>query len=128
MNGGRDEASVYEQLGDEGFRKLVASFYRRIPQDDLLGPLYPSDDMAGAEDRLRGFLVMRFGGPDDYLLIRGHPALRMRHKHFEIDRAVRDRWLEVMRAAVDEVTVPEPSRTALLNFFESAATFLMNRG
>ena len=32
------ELEVYSMIGTEGFTRLVAAFYRQIPQDDLLGP------------------------------------------------------------------------------------------
>ena len=70
-------SSVYGLIGDAGFERLCAAFYRQIPTDELLGPLYPLDDLAGAEHRLRSFLIFRFGGPDRYLQERGHPQLSM---------------------------------------------------
>ena len=74
-----EEQEVYRLIGDEGFARLVSAFYRRVPHDDLLGPMYGEDDLAGAEHRLRDFLVFRFGGPPRYIETRGHPRLRMRH-------------------------------------------------
>ena len=32
------ELDVYSLTGTEGFTRLVAAFYRQVPQDDLLGP------------------------------------------------------------------------------------------
>jgi truncated hemoglobin YjbI len=32
------ELEVYSMVGTEGFTRLVAAFYRQVPQDDLLGP------------------------------------------------------------------------------------------
>ena len=65
-----DESQVFAQIGEDGFARLVRSFYRQVPDDPVLGPMYPVDDLAGAEERLRDFLVGRFGGaergqPDD---------------------------------------------------------------
>ncbi len=57
------ELGVYSMIGAEGFTRLVAAFYRQVPQDDLLGPMYPATDLPGAEQRLRDFLIGRFGGP-----------------------------------------------------------------
>jgi len=42
------ELEVYSMIGTEGFTRLVAAFYRQIPQDDLLGPMYPATDLPGA--------------------------------------------------------------------------------
>ena len=55
------ELEVYSMIGTEGFKRLVAAFYRQVPQDDLLGPMYPKTDLVGAEQRLRDFLIGRFG-------------------------------------------------------------------
>lgn len=121
-----NEVTVYDALGEEGLARLVAAFYRQIPADDLLGPLYPPDDLAGAEQRLRDFLVYRFGGPDRYIQERGHPKLRIRHVGFAINRTVRDRWMQLMNAALDESGTPPAAATAIRKFLDEAATFLIN--
>ena len=55
--------SIYDLIGDEGFQRLIQTFYRQVPDDPILGPMYPPEDLAGAEQRLRDFLIFRFGGP-----------------------------------------------------------------
>ena len=121
------DTQVYALIGEDGFRRLVAGFYRRVAADDVLSPMYPKDDLVGAEDRLRGFLIQRFGGPQTYSQQRGHPRLRMRHAPFAIDQAARDRWIEMMSAALDEVDTPPAARPLLDRFFADAATFMINR-
>ncbi len=86
-----DELQLYSVVGEEGFARLVAAFYRQIPKDDILGPMYPAADLEGAELRLRDYLIYRFGGPDRYIRDRGHPRLRARHFPFAITQAARDR-------------------------------------
>jgi len=122
-----EEHEVYAAIGDAGFERLVAAFYRQVPQDEVLGPLYPADDFQGAEQRLRDFLVYRFGGPPVYLEHRGHPRLRMRHAPFPIGQRTRDRWLQLMDRAMHEAMLPETVQPLLREFFASTATFLMNR-
>jgi hemoglobin len=122
-----DDQEIYALIGEEGFTRLVAAFYRRIPEDDILGPMYPSHDLAGAEERLREFLIFRFGGPARYLENRGHPRLRMRHAPFAVDQAARDRWMRVMNAALDETQLPAEAESVLRTFFESTATFMKNQ-
>jgi hemoglobin len=121
------EHEVYAALGDEGFERLIAAFYRQIPNDDILGPMYRGRDLAAAELRLRGFLIYRFGGPQTYIEARGHPRLRMRHAPFSIDETARDRWLKLMRAALLEAAIPAAPAQVLLQFFESTASALVNR-
>jgi hemoglobin len=121
------ENEVYSVLGEEGFRALISAFYRQIPGDDILGPLYPAGDLAGAEDRLRNFLIVRFGGPQQYIEQRGHPRLRMRHAPFPVDRAARDRWMQLMAKALATIDAPEEAKEILLSYFDSTATAMMNR-
>ena len=82
-----DDAVIYTILGEAGFTKMVAAFYRRIKQDPLIGPMYPEEDLVGAEERLRDFLLFRFGNDPRYQAKRGHPRLRMRHAPFSIGEA-----------------------------------------
>ena len=115
-------------IGEDGFTRLIAAFYRQIPTDDLLGPMYRGRDLAAAEKRLRDFLIYRFGGPASYIEERGHPRLRMRHAPFAIDQQARDRWMALMRTALEEASLPRPAAEVLENFFDSTATFMLNRG
>lgn len=120
------DTQLHALIGDDGFTRLVAAFYRRIPTDDILGPLYRGD-FSGAEERLRLFLIMRFGGPQHYAERRGHPRLRMRHAPFPVTQAARDRWIELMEAALVETKLPAPAESMLRKFFHDAGTFLINR-
>ena len=114
-------------IGSEGIARMVAVFYRRVSNDDILGPMYPRKDLAGAEERLRLFLIFRFGGPEDYLQQRGHPKLRLRHAAFSIDKDARDRWVQLMDNAIDECRFGDEVSTVIKSFLASVATFLMNR-
>lgn len=121
------EAQVFERLGEEGFSRLVAAFYRRVRADDLIGPMYPPHDWEGAERRLCDFLVYRFGGPDRYIQQRGHPRMRMRHMPFAIGPAARDRWLKLMSEAMTETAVPPEVAAVLTPFFNQVAEHMRNR-
>lgn len=120
------EGEIYQQIGEDGFARLAAAFYKQVPADDILGPMYPADDMQGAEERLRDFLVGRFGGPQRYMEQRGHPRLRMRHMPYKLDQAARDRWVQLMERALDEAKLPKESHDLLCAFFHHMASFLMN--
>jgi hemoglobin len=120
------EGEIYAQIGEEGFQRLVAAFYAQVPADDILGPMYPADDLHGAEQRLRDFLVGRFGGPQRYIEQRGHPRLRMRHMPFKLDQRARDRWVQLMDRALEQAALPAESTQLLQRFFHHMATFLMN--
>lgn len=121
------EEEVITAVGEDGFHRLVAAFYRQIPNDDILGPMYPKHDLAGAEERLREFLIFRFGGSGRYIEKRGHPRLRMRHMPFVVDQAARDRWVQLMDNAFREAALPREAENLLREFFAHVATFLINR-
>jgi hemoglobin len=122
-----DDQEIYGLIGADGFTRLTAAFYRRVAADDVLAPMYPKHDLAGAEERLREFLIFRFGGPQTYLEKRGHPRLRMRHAPFAIDQAARDRWIRLMGEAMEETQLPVEAHGVLGEFFDSVATFMINR-
>lgn len=121
-----DPTSVFDAVGETGLRRLVAAFYRRVPGDDVLGPMYPPTALAEAERRLADFLIFRFGGPETYIHERGHPRLRIRHAPFAIDRAARDCWVTLMDAALDEVAWSAEVVLTVKPFLHESATFLIN--
>ena len=120
------DTHLYGLIGEAKFRELVAAFYRRVPGDDILAPMYEGRPMKAPEDRLADFLIQRFGGPDTYSRRRGHPRLRMRHGPFKIDQRARDRWMELMEGAMAETPLPEKAVPLLRSFFHDAATFMIN--
>ena len=122
------DTEVYGLIGEKGFERLVSAFYRRVPHDEILGAMYPKQDLPGAEQRLRDFLVGRFGGPERYVAQRGHPRLRMRHSPFRIDQKARDRWIKLMEEALAETALPPEPDRMLRAFFHDAGTFMINRG
>lgn len=122
-----NDAEIYAVIGEAGFDRLIAAFYRQVPGDDILGPMYPRDDLAGAEQRLRDFLVGRFGGPPRYVEERGHPRLRARHLPFAIDGRASGRWLQLMDRALVETALPPEVDATLREFFAAVAAMMINR-
>lgn len=126
-----ESQSLYDAIGGEDtFRRIVHEFYRQIPNDPVLGPMYPADDLAGAEDRLRWFLIQYWGGPQTFNAQRGHPRLRIRHQHFPVDATAREHWLLVMSnalATIDKDVLPDPARKAMWDHMVRVADMLINR-
>ena len=121
------ETSFYDAVGgEETFRRLVHRFYEGVAQDPLLLPLYPEEDLTGAEERLRGFLIQYWGGPNTYSQERGHPRLRMRHVPFVIGEAQRDAWLLHMHDAVESLKLPEEHEARLWQYLVYAAQSMVN--
>ena len=123
-----EQITFYQAVGgEETFRRLVARFYEGVAGDPLLRPLYPEEDLAGAEERLRLFLIQYWGGPTTYSDQRGHPALRMRHARFAIGPAEREAWLRHMTAAVESLELPPPLARPLLDYVTMASRALVNQ-
>ena len=122
-----DDQDIYSIIGEEGFTRLIGAFYRQVPRDEILGPMYPPQDLAGAEERLRDFLIGRFGGPQRYIERRGHPRLRLRHMPFAVNPAARERWLQLMSNALDEVKLAAEVDALLREFFHGVSAMLVNR-
>ena len=131
VSGQPAEATLYDAMGGHAFfARLVHRFYQGVADDPLLRPLYPEEDLSGAENRLRMFLEQYWGGPKTYQEERGHPRLRMRHAPFPVSPKARDHWLSHMRAAVDEAvedgTLSPELEQQLWAYFEHAANFMVN--
>jgi hemoglobin len=128
--GGTPEPTLYEQMGGAAtFEQLVRAFYEGVAADPVLRPMYPDDDLAPAQRRLRMFLEQYWGGPRSYSDERGHPRLRMRHAPFPVDEVARDHWLSHMRdalATIPEHQLPDALRAQLWEYLEMAAYAMVN--
>jgi hemoglobin len=122
-----DARTVFAAVGGaETFDRIVERFYEGVSGDAALRPMYP-DDLEASRRHLSLFLQQYFGGPSTYSEQRGHPRLRMRHFPFAIGQPERDAWMRHMRAAVEGERFPTEIETVLLDYFDRAATFLINR-
>ena len=123
----RDTTNYYELFGGEAFfADLVSQFYARVATNEILRPMYPERDMAGAARRLQMFLEQYWGGPTRYQEERGHPRLRMRHAGFKIGPAAKDAWLICMRQAVEGMEMDAQAQEKLWRYLEGAAEHLLN--
>ncbi|MEU4407251.1 globin [Streptosporangium sp. NPDC023963] len=119
--------SFYDAVGgEETFRRLVHHFYQGVAADPILLPLYPEDDLEGAEERFRLFLIQYWGGPNTYSTQRGHPRLRMRHNPFVIRSVERDAWLRRMHDAVISLELPDDLEKRLWDYLVYAAHSMVN--
>jgi hemoglobin len=106
--------TFYELAGGaEGVQRLAAAFYRRVFDDPLMLPLFedPTEDHVG---RMALWLGEFFGGPIEHTRQRGgfYTAVAV-HEPLNISDAQRDRWINYMMAACEEVNLPE----AVVDFF-----------
>ena len=126
-DGNGDADTLFDRVGGQAFfDALVDRFYDGVESDPVLRPLYP-DDLGPGKRHLALFLGQYWGGPSIYSEERGHPRLRARHLPFAVGPAERDAWVRHMRAAIDGGEVDDGTRTEMIDYFEHAATFLINQ-
>jgi hemoglobin len=118
---------LFKEFGEDGFAALAAAFYRRVATDEVVGYYYHPKRLKIAEGRLGDFLIYRFGGSDRYMREGGgHDFLGIHHHWSGITPLVRDRWLEMMSASMDEVGLTGPARQRLEDFFADTSNVLVN--
>ena len=120
-------ATLFDRVGgDAFFQQLIERFYLDVEHDPLLRRLYPAD-LTPSKRHLALFLAQYWGGPQTYTELRGHPRLRMRHVPFVIGPAERNAWMGHMRAAVESSPASPEDKQALISYFDTAATSLINQ-
>lgn len=118
--------------GEEAIRALVERFYDAMGEHEPALAAVHALDAEGRVDqetrqRFSLFLVGWLGGPQHYTERHGHPRLRMRHAHLEVDEAQRDAWLRSMTRAMDSQEIQGGLRKFLDGRFLQVADFLRNR-
>ena len=125
--GGPQERSFYEAIGGyPTIARIVHRFYEGVATDEVLRPLYPEQDLAGAEERFTLFLVQYWGGPTTYSERRGHPRLRMRHAPFAVTPRAKEHWLRHFRSGLDEAALPPELDAQFWDYVTHAAQFMVN--
>lgn len=122
---GQEMPTLFERIGAEKVERLVAAFYARVDKDPVIRPLY-GKTLTCAIHGLTDFMISWLGGPPAYDVARAR--LRRRHAPFAIDARARDAWLDNMKAAVQEVGIPDAEARLLLAQLEFSAQALVNTG
>nr|WP_204499329.1 globin [Aquibacillus albus] len=118
--------TIFEAIGGhDTISQLVDAFYKRVHVHPALQPIFP-DDLTETARKQKQFLTQFFGGPPLYIEEHGHPMLRRRHLPFPITPERKDAWLACMEAALDEVNIPEPYRSAMFDRLTLTAQHMMN--
>ena len=118
--------TLYDRVGgDAFFVELVERFYRLVEDDKVLRPLYP-EDLEPGKAHLALFLMQFWGGPPLYSEKRGHPRLRQRHFPFSIGQSERDAWVCHMNSAIFSMQLSVGEAALMTEYFENAATLMMN--
>lgn len=117
-------ASLYDDVGGtDGLRRLSAAFYKEVLADELLAPVFAQFTEEHA-DHVAVWLAEVFGGPADYTAhLGGHQALLRGHLGIGIHEEHRQRWLQLMATAIDEVFPGRPELAAsLMSYFDWGTT------
>jgi hemoglobin len=113
--------TLYEWLGGmAALEKLTTAFYARVPQDDLLGPVFVG--MSADHPRhVAEFLAEVFGGPAVYSELRGgHASMIRHHLGRTLSQPQRRRWIELLLECGDEIGLPDDPefRSAFVAYLE----------
>lgn len=101
-------------------RRLLETFYARVPQDPLLAPVFATMSPAHAE-HVADFFAEVFGGPRRYTAEHGGHAAMIRHhlgRHLSDEH--RRRWMQLLLQCADECQLPDDPefRSAFVAYLE----------
>ena len=121
MSGPAPVPTLYEWAGGlPAFERLTEVFYRRVPQEPLLAPLFAQMDPAHAT-HVAHFIAEVFGGPPRYSSERGgHTAMLAKHLARHLSEAQRARWMALLLECADQAGLPDDPefRSAFVGYIE----------
>ena len=106
--------------GLAAFERLFDTFYKRVPQDPLLAPVF-ANMSADHVKHVAAFVAEVFGGSKTYSeQYGGHAQMIRRHMGRMLTEKQRARWMQLLLECADEVGVPsDPEfRSALVGYLE----------
>lgn len=105
----------YEMLGDEGIKRLAATFYEVMDELPLAADIRKmhSDNLDQVKRMLAAYLTGWMGGPPVYLAIKGTVCLTEPHAPYRIGPKERDQWLACMDEALVRVGASEALKQML---------------
>jgi hemoglobin len=112
---------VYEWAGGApAFERLTDTFYKRVRDDELLGPIF--QNMPPEHPRhVAAWLGEVFGGPKRYTDEHGgYPHMVSKHLGLAITEQQRFRWVQLIALAADDAGLPsDPEfRSAFMAYVE----------
>jgi hemoglobin len=113
--------TVYEWAGGQAaFDRLTDAFYRRVREDEILGPVFAGMDEHHPQ-HVAIWLAEVFGGPPRYTEEHGgYPHMLHKHLGLAITETQRRRWVSMVMDAADEAELPsDPEfRSAFVAYVE----------
>lgn len=119
-----------QELGEEGFRKLIADHYDLLKISDIshLFPVNDPEEFAAAKKHAADFMIQICGGPAYFNQSRGAPMMGQRHAPFRIDEAARKRWLECYAMLLPALapTVSNENIQSFWNYLNDFSQWMVN--
>ncbi|MEU4839240.1 group II truncated hemoglobin [Nocardia testacea] len=113
--------SLYDWAGGaEAFGKLFDTFYDRVPEDPVLGPVFEGMHPDHAR-HVAAWLGEVFGGPAVYSERHGgHQHMISRHRGRALTEEQRQRWMSLLIDTADRVGLPADAefRAAFVGYLE----------
>jgi hemoglobin len=113
--------TLYDWIGGiAALNKLTDEFYRRVPLDELLGPVFAGMDK-GHPEHVAMFLAEVLGGPPLYSEQRGgHPEMVRHHLGKHLTEPMRRRWINLLLDTYTDLGLPADPEfaSALVSYLE----------
>jgi hemoglobin len=106
--------------GTEVFNRLFKRFYERVPEDQILAPIFASMAPDHAA-QVANFVCEVLGGPKSYSKDGGsHAGMISRHLDRHLSQEQRRAWVALLLSTADELGVPaDPEfRASLVGYLE----------
>lgn len=120
-------ASLYERIGGEAaVDAAVDIFYRKVLLDDRINQFFDNVDMEAQAAKQKSFLIMVFGGPNNYTF----KDMREGHKHLVergLDDSHVDTVIELLGATLKELGVADADIQEVAGIAESVRDDVLNR-
>lgn len=119
--------SLYERLGGrDAISVAVEHFYAKVLADDRINHFFRGIDMEHQKAKGKAFIVMAFGGPNNYT----GKELREGHQHL-VTLGLNDEHFNVFaghfRDTLQELNVPDDLASEVMGAVEGARTEILNR-
>ena len=113
--------TLYEWIGGiEPLRRLTAEFYRRVPDDPVLAPVF-AHMAADHPEHVALFLAEVLGGPELYSREHGgHPEMVRHHLGRHLSEVMRRRWIGLLLDTYTDLGLPADPEfaSALVGYLE----------
>lgn len=118
--------TIYEKLGDERLLLLLRTFYDKVFESEIIGPLFKHSDKELVLDKQYCFLTQFLGGPMRFNEKYGFPKMRQRHMAHKIDETAKNEWLKLMKESIDTLDCDQNFKDVLYSCFPATAAHMVN--